>query len=68
MCLFNHQWQEQQRYFVPPLDMGNFDFSGSNPKTLFKLTGGFTVIILKCSVCGDVQSREIMGDAVTSHE
>lgn len=62
MCLFSHKWQEQQRYFVPPIDWG--DFRGSNPKTLFKLTGGFTVIVLKCMKCGDVQSREVMGDAM----
>jgi len=56
-----HVWAEVKRYFVPP------------PRDLTKATGprdsldrlsfGFTVVELRCKACGDVSSRQLLGDA-----
>ncbi len=61
--LCRHKWQEEKRYFVPPLDLEGIDIKGSNPRTLFQITSGYTIIVLKCSKCEDIKAKELMGDA-----
>ncbi len=55
-----HKWQEQSRGFVP--SPTTIEKCYVTKEMFMKLTNGYTVIMLKCKKCGDIESREVMGN------
>lgn len=55
-----HDWQETGRTFTGTRPV---EASWVTAADLERLAMGVTVIALRCSECGDVTSRELLGDA-----
>ena len=57
----NCKWNEESRHFTPKIIFAKD--SVKVPAMLYeKLTWGYTTVMLKCSECGDIKAKEIIGD------
>jgi len=58
-----HVWKEDSRREVPP---DRRDVKG-DPEMALKMASGFTVILLQCQICGEIESREVHGNTSVSN-
>lgn len=62
MSLFHaHRWAEVKRYFVAPVGLTEAD--RITVAMLREMTQGVTVVELRCTGCGEIESRRLPGDA-----
>lgn len=56
-----HKWEEVSRKFTPPIDRAvKADWVSED--MMLRWTSGFTVIELRCSVCGDLKHKDVYGE------
>lgn len=60
-CFWGHKWSEQSRHYNRP-ELENFEGTTSKDAML-KMAYGTTTIILRCRVCGNLKSQNVVGDA-----
>lgn len=60
-----HKFQQTSAYFTPPCSE-KFKVEGITNDTFKRLMFGFTIVVLKCEKCGDIQDRELLGNALES--
>jgi len=60
MC-FWHKWTERSRHFNRP-ELEHFEGKTSKDAML-KMAYGTTTIILRCAVCGNLKTLNVVGDA-----
>lgn len=56
-----HTWVEVKRVYIPP-DTGIIEGRGFSAHWWNKIIYGYTVIELKCDNCGDIITKEFIGD------
>jgi hypothetical protein len=58
-----HQWVEHGRHFNGPQPHRIVADERYPEIVLWKLVHGYTVVLLKCTTCGDQKITEVTGDA-----
>lgn len=55
-------WEETERFDVAPVRDGDVQGRGPEARQLVRdMLFGFTVVRLRCTICGDVASRKLEG-------
>jgi hypothetical protein len=58
-----HQWIEAGRHFNAPTAQRGVEGEKYPESIFWRMLHGYTVILLKCAMCGDQKITEVIGDA-----